>query len=73
MPNRKKKLSEIFPAPKSAGATPLNKAEYPEERKISEVIQGTKGINYNMPQNKKAQSKSLNKNRLKIRGEKYSA
>jgi hypothetical protein len=71
MPKRKKKLSEAFPKAKSAGATTLDQATYPEERKVSEVIQGTKGIEYSMPQHAPTKSKSLNNYRLKIKGQKY--
>lgn len=71
MPKRKKKLSELFPERPNAGATKLNKAEYPEERKVGEAIQGLKGIEYGMPQRQPYKSKSLNKNRLKIKGNDY--
>lgn len=71
MPKRKKKLSELFPARPSAGATRIDKAEYPEDRKVGEAIQGLKGIEYGMPQRQPYKSKSLNKNRLKIKGNEY--
>ena len=71
MPKRKKKLSEVFPEQKSMGATRLDQAQYPEERKVSETIMGTKGIEYSMPQREKTKSKSLNNDRLKIKGQKY--
>lgn len=71
MPKRKKKLSELFPARPNVAATRLDRAAYPEERKVGEAIQGLKGIEYGMPQRQPYKSKSLNKDRLKIKGSEY--
>jgi hypothetical protein len=71
MPKRKKKLSEVFLEKKPAGASRLDQAQYPEERKTSEAMLGTKGIEYSMPQREKPKSKSISNDRLKIKGQKY--